>query len=167
MVTLERPRRSMVGLTVEVEPVWDELTSDDEPVTDEVLPAVDPVTDGEDEAVVPLVPLVPLIVPLAEPEESEPVLPEVVPLCEPPEACESGMQSMWTGLEEWSFALPVSLSASLPALGWPRLLHNGLPAIEVDDCGVAALCEVRACWEAGAVLLALGVVLPLLDVDWA
>jgi hypothetical protein len=46
------------------------------------------------------------------------------------------MQSICTGLLERSFAMPVSLSASLPALGWPRLLHSGLvvPAVELAAC---------------------------------
>jgi hypothetical protein len=69
---------------------------------------------------------------LVEPEAVEPeaVEPEVVePEPVEPEAVLSGMQSMWTGLEERSFAIPVSLSASLPALGWFSSLHRGFEAV--------------------------------------
>ena len=40
------------------------------------------------------------------------------------------MQSWCTGLDECSFALPVSLFASLPAFGWSSL-HSGLAAVVV------------------------------------
>lgn len=51
------------------------------------------------------------------------------------------MQSWCTGLAERSFAMPVSLSASLPACGWPNSLHSGF-VVEavvalVDDFGAA------------------------------
>jgi hypothetical protein len=127
MVTLERPRRSMLGLTVELDPLMDEFTSEDEPVTDEVLPAVDPLIDGDDVALpltdgeveaLPLPPVDPLSEPLLVPdEESEPVLLLLLPLNELPLAWLSGMQSWWTGLAECSLAWPVLLSASLPAFG--------------------------------------------------
>jgi len=85
----------------------------------------------------PLVPAVlPEVVPPVElPEVVPPVeLPDVVPPRLPPEVllpvepavAESSMQSMCTGLFECSFALPVSLFASLPAFGWFRLLQVGL-----------------------------------------
>lgn len=81
MVRLERPRRSTVGETVEVEPVTDELTSELDPVIAELLVAAEPVTDGlevafavDDGLLVPL--------PAAMPE-AEPLM----------AACESGMQS--------------------------------------------------------------------------
>lgn len=131
IVTVLRPRRSRVGFTVEVEPVTDAFTSEDEPVTDDVLLEVEPLIEGVEEALVPLVPLVPLMPPLVEPDDSEPVLPVALPESEPAvvPAWLSGMQSMWTGLAEWSLARPVLLSACLPAFGWFRLLHSGFDAV--------------------------------------
>jgi len=55
------------------------------------------------------------------PEVVEPVVPvdePVVPEVEPVVLVESSMQSLCTGLAECSFALPVSLFASLPAFGF-------------------------------------------------
>jgi hypothetical protein len=111
IVRLERPRRSMFGAKVEVEPV-----------TELVLLALEPVTDDWDEAADPEIvafvpaaalaageaPLVELVAPLVEPVTA----PELAV-----EAWLSGMQSMWTGLAECSLAWPVALSASLPACG--------------------------------------------------
>jgi hypothetical protein len=48
-------------------------------------------------------------------------------------------QSMWTGLAEWSFAAPVSLSASLPALGFLKELQSGLAASLLPIVRVAEL----------------------------
>lgn len=119
------------------------------PVAPDVEPVVEPlVVPVKEPLVVPVVELVvPLVEPMVDPVVAplvEPLrLPEVEPLVEPSvepvvpvalwfagafvvPAWLSGMQSMCTGLAECSFALPVSLSASLPACGWPRLLHSGL-----------------------------------------
>lgn len=110
IVTLERPRRSMVGETVEVEPVMEFCESAVEPVTDEVELEVEPVTEGlvEPLTVPGVVDVEPFIVPVLA------VLP-FVPV--DVEAWLSGMQSMWTGLDECCFAFPVDLSACLPAFG--------------------------------------------------
>lgn len=136
IVTLERPRRSMVGLTVDVEPVCDVVESAELPVIDEVLFAVDPLSEGDELAVAPEGDAVPEALPL-------PVRPDsvVVVLLEPSRvpplaAVVSSMQSMCTGLLERSFARPVSLSASLPAFGWSSSLHSGL---EMPDVVVAVV----------------------------
>ena len=121
MVRLERPRRSMFGAKVEVEPVtvfelsaldplMDDWEVDEDPVTVAFVPA-------EAEAEVPFVDLAALVPASA---------PELVPAVE---AWLSGMQSMWTALAEWSLAWPVALSASLPACGCPSVLHSGLDAV--------------------------------------
>ena len=112
IVRLERPRRSMLGLKVDVEPVTDVFWSVDEPVIDELCEVEEPVTDGLAVAL----PLAFTPVVAAAEDEGELVVVEgwFVPVAE---ACESGMQSMWTGLDERSPALPVSLPASLPACG--------------------------------------------------
>jgi len=104
MVRLERPRRSMFGAKVEVEPVTEFVLSAVDPVIDDCELAVEPVTAA-------LVPAVALF--------DEPVFRPAVP------AWLSGMQSWWTGLEECSLAMPVDLSASLPALGLFSWLHSG------------------------------------------
>jgi len=72
------------------------------------------------------------LVPATEP--AEPVAPEMEPLVPlrllpvvpavVPAGLLSSRQSSCTGLAERSFALPVSLSASLPALGFLKLLHG-------------------------------------------
>ena len=87
---------SIVGFNVEADPVTDELTSGDEPVMDEVLPEVEPLSDGFGNPVLAV--LLPVTAPLAA-------------------ASLSGVQSICTGLAEFSFAMPVLLSASLPACG--------------------------------------------------
>ena len=46
----------------------------------------------------------------------------------------SGMQSWWTGLEECSLALPVSLPASFPAFGLFNELQRGLVAVLAVVC---------------------------------
>lgn len=51
MVRLERPRRSTVGDTVDVEPVMEEFTSALEPVTAELLLEAEPVIEGLELAV--------------------------------------------------------------------------------------------------------------------
>jgi len=109
IVTLERPRRSMLGLTVELEPVIDEFTSAEDPVTEELVDAVG---------------LAVVEVLAALFEGTEPVAGLAA------EGCESGMQSWCTGLAECSAALPVDLSASLPALGLLSSLQSGLPVAE-------------------------------------
>jgi hypothetical protein len=84
MVRLERPRRSTVGETVEVEPVTDESTLEVDPVMAESLLAVEPVIEELELAPAAVVELsVPVLLPAATPA------PE--PLRVP--ACESGMQS--------------------------------------------------------------------------
>jgi hypothetical protein len=88
----------------------------------------------------PMPPLVPellvlppeLVPPTLPPEVLLPV--EPVEPVEPVVVAESSMQSICTGLFECSFALPVSLFASLPAFGWFRLLQVGLlPVVLVLD----------------------------------
>jgi hypothetical protein len=153
IVTLERPRRSMFGLNVEVEPVTAVEVSVDEPVIDELCVVEEPVTDGLAVAL-PLAPTFVLAVPVVEADGL--VLLVVAPLVAlvpaalavlvegevAEEACESGMQSMCTGLDERSLAIPVSLSANLPALGWFSSLHSGF--------AVAAFVP-EVCAHAGAV----------------
>jgi hypothetical protein len=51
IVRLERPRRSIDGEKVEVDPVTDEVTSELDPVTAELVLAVEPVIDGLELAV--------------------------------------------------------------------------------------------------------------------
>ena len=126
IVRLERPRRSMFGLNVEVEPVTAVLVSVDEPVIDELCEVEEPVTEG---LAVALPPAFTPVVALPDTEGGFVAPAALVPAALAPlvaEACESDMQSMWTGLAERSPALPVSFPASLPALGWFRSLHSGL-----------------------------------------
>jgi hypothetical protein len=83
MVRLERPRRSTVGETVEVEPVIDESTLEVDPVMDESLLAVEPVIEEFELAPAAVVELsVAVLLPAA--------MPDAVPLTP---AWESGMQS--------------------------------------------------------------------------
>jgi hypothetical protein len=134
IVRLERPRRSMVGLNVEVEPVTDEFTSVDEPATLLLVVDVEPETDGLAVAVpeallsvrVPVEAVVPVP---AAPVVAAPVV--AAPVTDDAPACESGMQSMWTALADFSFALPVALPASLPACGWPSSLQSGFELVVV------------------------------------
>jgi hypothetical protein len=118
IVRLDRPRRSTVGDTVELEPVIAEFTLELEPVTDGLL------APFADEAGLLL--------------EDEAALVEDGVL-----AGVSGMQSWCTGLAECSFAVPVSLPASFPACGWPKSLHSGLVAAAVV-APVADLAEASA-----------------------
>jgi hypothetical protein len=120
----------MFGWNVDVEPVTEFSVFVVEPVIDEFELEVEPVTLG-------LTVLVPDA--LADGE----TLLEVDALVE---AWSSGMQSMWTGLCECSFAWPVSLFASLPACGWPRLLQSGFVASAV----VALLVVLRVVLALGA-----------------
>jgi hypothetical protein len=91
----------------------------------------------EPESEEPDVPAVeePFTVPEVVPEAVavDPVLPALLPAVpEPvvdPAAWLSWMQSMCTGLAERSLAMPVDLSASLPAFGWLSSLHSGLDAV--------------------------------------
>lgn len=105
MVTLERPRRSIVGLTVDVDPVTDVFWSVEDPVMAESCVVEDPVTEGlavalpvaersvvADGLVETAAPLVPAARPLV-PVAAAPV-PEVTPFAPVVAACESGMQSM-------------------------------------------------------------------------
>jgi len=90
-----------------------------------------PVLPVVPEAPMPPVPelLVPpaLVPPTLPPDVLLPVDPvDPVEPVAPVAVAESSMQSMCTGLLECSFALPVSLFASLPAFGWFRLLQVGL-----------------------------------------
>lgn len=144
IVRLERPRRSMVGLNVEVEPVTDELTSVDEPVTLLLLVDVEPETDGLAVAVPEA--LLPVLDPVeaAAPVPAAPVV--AAPVVDDAPACESGMQSMWTALADFSFALPVALSASLPACGWPSSLQSGfeLVVVAVVLCARAGAAPISA-----------------------
>ena len=103
---LERPRRSMLGLKVEVEPVTEFWVSVLDPVIDDCEPVVEPVTEG-------------LVLEVLD--DGEPDMPELVLL----EAVVSSMQSWWTGLDECSLALPVDLSANFPAFGLLKLLQGG------------------------------------------
>ena len=98
MVRLERPRRSMSGVNEDVDPVCAFWVLVDEPVIDALELGAEPEIEG-------LTVLLPaaLAEGLLSPLEVD--------------ACSSGMQSMCTGLFECSFALPVSLFASLPACG--------------------------------------------------
>jgi hypothetical protein len=141
MVRLERPRRSMFGLKVEVDPVTAVLVSVEDPVMDELCEVEEPVTEGLavalPEAFTPVVAL--WFVDALWLAEADGVLvaaAALVPLLAL--ACESGMQSMWTGLEERSPAIPVSLSASLPAFGWFSSLQSGLAVVPlVEAVGLA------------------------------
>jgi len=118
MVRLERPRRSMFGLNVEVEPVTEVFWSVVEPVIAELWVLEEPVTEGLavalPEAFTPVVADGVLEAEAPVPDVVVPAV-ELVPFAV--EADESGTQSMCTGLEERSFAIPVLLSASLPAFG--------------------------------------------------
>lgn len=68
-----------------------------------------------------------------------PIEPFMAPLVLPAEVASSlSMQSLWTGLAECSFALPVSLSASLPAFGFLKESQSGFAALlieRVDELG--------------------------------
>lgn len=80
IVRLERPRRSTVGETVEVEPVIEEFTFELDPVIAELLVAAEPVTDGLEVAFAV--------------DDGLVVLPAAMPAAEPLAAAwESGMQS--------------------------------------------------------------------------
>jgi len=112
IVRLERPRRSISGEKVEVEPV-----------TVFELSAVEPVIEDWDEEVEPVIVA---LVPAAADAERPAFVPVAAAAFVPAvEAWLSGMQSWWTGLAECSPAFPVALSASLPACGWPSWLHSG------------------------------------------
>ena len=113
IVRLERPRRSMFGWNVEVEPVTEFSEFAVEPVTDEVEDDVEPESEGGFTVTLPV--------------EGEIDGCAVVPPVTPGDvdAWLSGMQSIWTALADLSFALPVSLPASLPALGWFSELQRG------------------------------------------
>ena len=139
IVRLERPRRSTVGDTVELEPVTVELLLALEPLIAELTLELDPVTEG----------LLPAV------EFAEVLLADVDGLLAevPVVACVSGMQSWCTGLAECSFAMPVSLPASLPACGWPSSLHSGFVAEAVVALVELFLAASVAFW-ARAVLAA-------------
>jgi hypothetical protein len=117
IVRLERPRKSMFGLNVDVLPVTEFCEFAVEPVTLEVEDDAEPVTEGGVDVTLPVEGEIDgcVVVPL--------VTPDVVL------AWLSGMQSWWTGLEECSFAFPVSLFASLPAFGLFSELQRGLVAV--------------------------------------
>ena len=115
IVRLERPLSVISGLKVEVDPLTEFFTSEVDPVIDELWLEVEPLTVGF-AVVVVVVELLGLAV--VEPLSVE--LEVVVA------AWSSGMQSWCTGLAECSFAWPVSLSASLPACGFLKLLQSGV-----------------------------------------
>jgi hypothetical protein len=121
MVTDERPRTSMLGVKTDEEPLRSFALLEVEPVTEELVLALEPMFEALD--VVEEV--VGAFTEGAEPIEAE----EAAPLGA--SAAESGMQSMWTALAEFSLACPVSLPASLPACGFLRLLQSGLAAVAV------------------------------------
>jgi hypothetical protein len=136
--SVDRPRRSMFGLKVEVVPVTAVFCSDEDPVMLEPCEVVEPVTDGlalaVPDAFTPVEAVLPVEADVPDAVEGA-VAAEVPGSVEPtPLAAESGVQSMCTGLDECSLAMPVSLPASLPAFGWFRLLHSGL------GCGAVAAC---------------------------
>jgi hypothetical protein len=146
IVRLERPRRSMFGVKVEVDPVTDEFASVEEPAMLLLVVELEPVTEG-----------LAVALPLALVSESalsdELLEPNALPLDEAADdgavddvaAVESSMQSWCTALAEWSFAWPVDLSASLPAFGWLSSLHFGVLAEVVDDvCANAGAAPIRA-----------------------
>jgi hypothetical protein len=139
IVRLERPRRSMFGLNVDVEPVTAFCELAVEPVCDEVEDDAEPERDGGFTVTLPVEGEIVgcAVVPLVTPDEVEPA------------AWLSGMQSMWTGLEECSLAFPVSLPASLPALGLLSSLHRGFV---VAVAFVLELADV--CASAGAAPIA-------------
>jgi len=120
IVRLERPRRSMSGAKVEVDPVTEFVLLAVEPVTEDCEVAEEPVTAA----------LVPAVALFTEAEAEGDV------------AWLSGMQSWWTGLDDFSFAMPVDLSASLPAFGLFNWLHRGFAAVVAElvaaRAGVAA-----------------------------
>jgi len=65
-------------------------------------------------------------------------------------AAELSLQSMWTGLAECSLAAPVSLSASLPALGFLNELQSGFAASfmeRVAELGSLSLRSVEEYWD--------------------
>ena len=128
IVRLERPRRSIDGVNVELEPVTDEFTSEVDPVTVEFEVALEPVTDGLLELVAEDEGAAERVVAALEVVTAMPEVELVVALGDEALEGASGMQSVCTGLLELSFALPVALSASLPALGWWRSLQSGLAA---------------------------------------
>jgi len=103
------------GEVLEVEPLIEPLLVEAEPLVAPLDVEVEPLRPLP-EALLPDMPLpdVPLVVapPLVVPPAIEPLVPLLLALVL------SSMQSLCTGLAECSFALPVSLSASLPALGF-------------------------------------------------
>jgi hypothetical protein len=146
MVRLDRPRRSMLGEKVEVEPLTVVSVLAVEPVMAEFTLVLDPVTVGLLVAFAVEFDEVALLAEVLFAEEGllaavlfalDGLFAEEVALL----ACASGMQSWCTGLAECSFAMPVSLFASLPACGWPSSLQSGFVAAAavalVDDLGVA------------------------------
>jgi len=143
----------MSGLKVDVEPVIEFWLFAVEPVIDDCEPAVDPETAALLSAAVEALVLVEGFVVLVEGFVAFAVLGAVVVV---PVALAwlSGMQSMWTGLCECSFAMPVSLSASLPACGWPSVLHSGFEVAEVAAAVFVALLVALlvVCASAGVAL---------------
>ena len=109
IVRLERPRRSMSGWKVEVEPVIEFVELEVDPVTEGLTVVV---AELLVEGAVLVAPFVPEAI---VPDEVVPAVLPFVPV--EVDAWLSGMQSIWTGLAECSFAWPVALSASLPAFG--------------------------------------------------
>jgi hypothetical protein len=124
-----------------------------DPVPPLLVPVVLPVPIPVPEPIVPVEPAVdPVVEPVVElalaeppvaPFRAPPAAPAVEPVAEPPLAvAESSMQSWCTGLAECCFALPVVLSACLPAFGWFSELHSTLPVVELVVASVPGDCEV-------------------------
>jgi hypothetical protein len=113
------PLEDVDGEDDDVEPLADMPLEELEPLSEPLVEEAEPLRP------LPLCDVLPLRpapeVPAVEPPDCvEPEIEPLVPL--DPLAVEpvvvSSMQSLWTGLAECSFAAPVSLFASLPALGF-------------------------------------------------
>ena len=85
-----------------------------------------------------------VVLPIA-PFRVSPVVAVEEPLVPPVVEAVVSLQSMWTGLAECSFAAPVLLSASFPALGFLNELQSGLAALlsieRVAELGRRSLLE--------------------------
>ena len=150
IVTLERPRRSMLGLTVDEDPFTAVSWSVVEPVIEELCEVEEPVTEGLAVALpeacksVAAEPFTEADGLLVEADGLLTVAPVAALVPDWAEAAGSGMQSWWTGLAEFSFAMPVSLSASLPAFGWFSSLQRGLALAVASVDALGLLVEVFA-----------------------
>jgi hypothetical protein len=102
------------GVVLEAEPLREPLVLEAEPLSEP------PLVEGVPLAPEPLRPLpdVPIEPEVLPPEVVPPAMEPLVPLLLVVVEAGSSRQSWCTGLAECSFAAPVSLSASLPALGF-------------------------------------------------